>query len=120
MKTFVLRFSTFAIIFLLLLTAISTPSCKKDKTCHGKVTVIDTAGIPVPLATVKLAAPSVNGQVTYTGITDGTGIVTFEVKLPAIFDVFATQAINYPGMTGVGVIRLDEPGKTAETTVTLK
>lgn len=119
MKTFVLKFSTIAIVFLLLLTAISTPSCKKDKTCHGKVTVLDTAGLPVAVATVELAAPSVNGQVTYTGTTDGTGVVTFEVKLPAIFDVTATQAA-YAGMTGVGVLRLDEPGKTAETTVTLK
>ena len=120
MKTFVLRFSSIAIVFLLLLTAISTPSCKKDKTCHGKVTVIDTAGVPIAVATVKLAAPSVNGQVTYTGTTDGTGVVTFEVKLPAIFDVFATQAAQWPGKTGVGVIRLDEPGKSAETTVTIK
>ena len=120
MKTFVLKFSSIAIVFLLLLTAISTPSCKKDKICHGKVTVVDTAGIPVAVATVELAAPSVNGQVTYSGITDGSGVVSFEVKLPAIFDVFAKQEANYPGMTGVGVIRLDEPGKSAEVTVTLK
>ncbi|OFY86627.1 MAG: hypothetical protein A3F72_09680 [Bacteroidetes bacterium RIFCSPLOWO2_12_FULL_35_15] len=120
MKTFVLRFSSIAIVFLLLFTAISTTSCKKDKTCYGKVMVVDTAGIPVAVATVKLAAPSVNGQVEYVGTTDGSGVVSFEVKLPAIFDVFATQAANYPGMTGVGVLRLDEPGKKTETTVTIK
>ena len=120
MKTFVLRFSSFAIVFLLLLTALSTPSCKKDKICHGKVTVVDSIGTPVAGATVVLAAPSVNGQVTYTGSTDGTGVVTFEVKLPAIFDVKATQIFNYPGKTGLGVLRLDEPGKSTEITVTLK
>lgn len=119
MKTFFIKFSVFASVFLLFLTAITAPSCKKDKTCHGKVTVVDTAGHPISAATVKLAAPSVNGQVTYTETTDGSGIASFEVKLPAIFDVFATKA-TYPGMAGVGVLRLDEPGKSAEVTVTMK
>ena len=119
MKTFILKSSAFAFIFLLLFTAFSTSSCKKDKTCNGTVKVIDSTGKVVGNAAVKLAAPWVYGQVTYNGTTDGTGNASFEVKLPAIFDVTATQ-ILYPGRIATGILRLDEPGKTNEVTVTLK
>ena len=49
----------------------------------------------------------------YSAITDGSGDVTIDVKLPAIFDVKVTKGT----MSGTGVIRLDEPGKNAEVTV---
>ena len=117
MKTFTLRFSAFAVASLLVFAALSSSSCKKDKTCHGTVRVVDTANNPVGSATVKLSAPSVNGDVTYSSTTDGSGDATFEVKLPAIFDVTATKATVG---TGTGVLRLDEPGKTNDVTVTLQ
>ncbi len=119
MKTFILKSSAVAAVLLMVFTAITATSCKKDKTCHGKVHVVDTAGMPVYNAVVKLAAPSVQGDVVYDGTTDESGDVSFEVKLPAIFDITATKAI-YPGMAGVGVLRLDEPGKTAEVDVTIQ
>ncbi|HEX8514979.1 MAG TPA: carboxypeptidase-like regulatory domain-containing protein [Bacteroidia bacterium] len=119
MKNFTFKFSAFACAFILLFTAFSSSSCKKDKTCHGTVHVVDTAGVPVANATVKLAAPSVNGDVTYSETTDGSGNAKFEVKLPAIFDVTATKT-TYFGMVGTGVLRLDEPGKTNEVTVTIE
>jgi hypothetical protein len=119
MKTFTLKFFASVCALILLFTIFSTSSCKKDATCHGKVHVIDTAGVVVPNATVKLAAPSVNGDVVYSALTDGSGDAEFEVKLPAIFDVTATKA-TYPGMKGTGVLRLDEPGKTNDVTVTIK
>jgi len=104
----------------LVLAAFGTSSCKKDKTCHGQVKVIDTSGVPVVSAIVKLAAPSVNGDVIYSGITNAAGETDFEVKLPAIFDVTATKATFPPGYAGVGVLRLDEPGKTNAVTVTIR
>lgn len=119
MKTFTIKFSAFVCAFIMLLTAFSSSSCKKDKTCYGKVHVIDTADLPVSGAKVKLHAPSVNGDVTYEEITDGSGDATFEVQLPAIFDVTATKS-TYPGQVGSGVLRVDEPGKTGEVTVTIK
>ncbi len=119
MKTFILKSSALVFVFLLLFVAFSTSSCKKDKTCHGTVKVIDSTGKVISNAAVKLAAPSVNGQVTYSGTTGGTGTATFEVKLPAIFDVTATQSL-YPGKIATGLLRLDEPGKTNDLTVTLK
>jgi hypothetical protein len=118
MKTFILKSSAFACVLVLLFTAFSTSSCKKDKTCHGTVKVMDTTGKVVAGAIVKLAAPSVNGQVTYTSNTDGTGNASFDVKLPAIFDVTATQPLH--SGVGTGILRLDEPGKSNEVTVVIK
>lgn len=119
MKTFTLKFSAFVCAFILLFTAFSSSSCKKDKTCYGSVHVVDTALRAVSGAKVKLHAPSVNGDVTYEEITDGSGNASFEVQLPAIFDVTATKS-TYPGKVGTGVLRVDEPGKKAEVTVTIK
>jgi hypothetical protein len=119
MKTFTFKFSAFVCAFILLFTAFSSSSCKKDKTCHGKVHVIDTAGSAVSNAKVKLHAPSVNGEVEYEEVTDGSGDATFEVALPAIFDVTVTKS-SMPGKVGTGVLRVDEPGKTGEVTITIK
>lgn len=119
MKTFTLKFSAFVCSFILLFAAFSSSSCKKDKTCHGTVHVTDTTGKAVENAKVKLAAPSVNGDVTYENVTDAAGEVKFDVKLPAIFDVTATKA-TFPGMVGTGVLRLDEPGKSNEVTVKIQ
>lgn len=114
MKSIASLVSISALSFLLL-TVVATPSCKKDQTCHGKVHCIDSTGVPVGAAQVILAAPSVNGDVTYKGSTDGSGDVNFEVTLPAIFDVTATKG----SFSGTGVLRLDEAGKSNEVTVTM-
>ena len=105
------------VVILLSVIFVST-SCNKDKTCHGKVKVVDTNGAAISGATVRLSAPSVSGDVVYDGTTDGSGDASFEVKLPAIFDVLATHPAYTE--TGVGVIRLDEPGKDADVTVKIQ
>jgi hypothetical protein len=119
MKTFILKISALAFVLMLFIVASTSSGCKKDKTCHGKVKVIDSAGTPVASANVKLSAPSVNGDVVYQDVTDGSGEVSFEVKLPAIFDVLATKPVYAPKQ-GVGVLRLDEPGKSNEVTVKIQ
>lgn len=119
MKTFISKFTAVTGVLMLLSVMFVSSSCNKDKTCHGKVTVTDTNGTVVSGAAVKLSAPSVGGDVVYDGVTDGSGIASFDVKLPAIFDVVATKA-TFPGMSGVGVLRLDEPGKDAEVSVTIQ
>ena len=119
MKSIILKSFVFGSVALLLGAAFTTSSCRKDKTCHGKVHVVDTLNRDVANALVKLSAPSVQGQVVYDGTTDNSGVVRFEVKLPAIFDVTATKA-TYPGQSATGVLRLDEPGKDAEVTVTMQ
>ncbi|MGZ4035595.1 MAG: hypothetical protein ACXVPU_00760 [Bacteroidia bacterium] len=113
MKKFILKFSALASVFFLLLFGLTSSSCNKDKTCHGKVTVSDSVGTVIPSANVHLAAPSVGGDITYDGVTDGSGNVNFEVKLPAIFDVTATKGTLH----GTGVLRLDEAGKSNSITV---
>lgn len=119
MKTPILNIFSFACVILLFLAGVGVSSCKKDQICHGSVHVYDSAGVAVYNAKVLLAAPTVKGDVTYTGVTDGSGTVIFEVALPAIFDVTATKS-TYPGKTGVGILRLDEAGKTGEVNVNIK
>lgn len=117
MKTAILKISSIVCVVLLFLTATTSTSCKKDKTCHGKVHVVDTNNAVISGATVVLDAPAQGGDISYTGSTDGSGDVTFEVTLPAIFDVTATKT----GVgTGTGVIRLDEPGKEDQVTVIIQ
>ncbi len=116
MKTFLLKITVTCGLIFLFFTALTTSSCKKDETCHGKVLVVDTSGNPIDGANVLLDASSVDGTVEYSGVTDGSGSVKFDVKLPAIFDVTATKGAK----TGPGILRLDEPGKDNEVTVTIK
>jgi hypothetical protein len=117
MKTLLLKISALSLIALVVVSSAS--SCRKKETCEGKVRVLDSISQPVNGAKVKLAAPSVNGQVTYEAMTDGSGYASFEIKLPAIFDVTATKA-TYPGKVGTGILRVDEPGKKDEVTVRLR
>lgn len=117
MKTTISKISAITGVILFMAVMFVSTSCNKDKTCHGKVKVIDSNGVAISGATVKLSAPSVSGDVVYTGTTDGSGMSSFDVKLPAIFDVTATHPLY--SSTGVGVIRLDEPGKDADVTVTI-
>ncbi len=116
MKNLTFKITTLSVLALLLIGTVAS-SCRKKETCEGKVSVTDTAGVLVAGATVKLYAP--NGQVTYDGITDGSGMVTFEIKLPAIFNIAATKA-TYPGMAGTGILRVDEPGKKDHVTVRIQ
>jgi len=119
MKSFIFKISAITGVLMLFTLMFIASSCNKDQTCRGTVTVLDTVGAAVASANVKLSAPSVGGDVVYDGTTDGSGTVTFDVKLPAIFDVYATKA-SFPGLAGVGVIRLDEPGKEAEVKVIIQ
>jgi hypothetical protein len=127
MKKFILKLSAFACVALLVVTAFLGTSCNKDKTCHGTVTVVDTAGHPVAGAAVHLDSPppvppnghTAGGDLKIDGVTDGSGIVNFELKLPAIMDITATST-TLLGMTGKGILRLDEPSKSASVTVTIK
>ncbi len=120
MKTFILKSSAFVCVGLLVFTALTSTSCKKDTVCRGKITVVDTAGVPVANAIIKLSSPpsvppSVahpnGGDLVINGVTDGAGVANFEIKLPSILDIVATQTTAFPGMTGKGILRLDEPGK---------
>ena len=129
MKKFILKFSAFACVVLLLVAAFSSTSCNKDKTCHGTITVLDTAGRPIAGAAVHLSSPppvpptnpphTGGGDLKIDGVTDGTGNVNFDIKLPAILDITATSNL-FSGMTGKGILRVDEPGKSASVTVTIK
>lgn len=118
MKSFEFKFSAIGCLSLFIIGATSVSSCKKDQTCHGYVNVYDTAGLKVAGATVRLDANAVGGQKTYTATTDGSGLATFDIDLPAIFDVTASKA-TFPGMYGKGSLNVDEPQKDGWVTVKL-
>ena len=119
MKNFILKISALVCLAILLVTAFSVTSCKKEEMCHGNITVIDTAGVVVPGAIVVASAPSVNGEKEFSNVTNSSGVAYIGLKLPAILDIRASSTL-YPGMVGKGILRLDEPGKTADVTVVLK
>jgi hypothetical protein len=121
MKSGMFRFSVVFGIVLLGLTVISTPSCKKDKTCIGEITVYDSTGLPLYGAKVQLAdtaritSPDAGGKLMYDGRTDIYGYVKFEIKLPAVYPV----RVQHPKFTDkykFGILILNEPGsKDSET-----
>ena len=118
MKKNILNATAIVITAVLLLTAISTPSCKqKDKKCVGDVTVYDSVGKLLPGAKVKLShkADTVAGYVSkasnveYNGVTDSKGKATFEIALPAIYNV----RVDHPTIAGKykeGILILNNPG----------
>ncbi len=120
MKLFTSKFFPLLCFALLIFSMVNTSSCKKDDTCHGKVTVNDSLGNLVSGASVHLDAQGYKGSsdATYDGVTDGTGVADFSIKLPAVFDV--TVKSTSPAASGKGLLRVDEPGKSASVTVVIK
>jgi hypothetical protein len=122
MKSFLLKFSAAFSIVLIIFAATSISSCKKDQSCRGNVWVYDTVAQKVPLATVRLDAYTINGDVTYTAKTDGNGLAVFDIALPAIFNVYAYKD-DMPGVNtrreGKGSLNVDEPRKENWTTVVI-
>jgi hypothetical protein len=116
MKAPLLKFSVLFSIVLLIFAATSVSSCKKDQTCRGNVWVYDTLSQKIPLATVRLDAYSINGDITYTAKTDGNGLAVFDIALPAIFNITASSD-KYPNMVGTGSLNVDEPRKETWVTV---
>lgn len=101
-------------------------SCEKNTDCKATVTCVDTAGLAVSNARVLLYATiktsnggTVVADVKADGTTDNGGQVRFTFKLPAIYDIRATQIVGTKTLSGTGIIKLEE-GKGAEKTVTIK
>ncbi len=98
-------------------------SCDKNKTCKVNVKcVYNSSGTPVNAANVALYAPiktpsgsTITADVQASGTTDGSGMVSFTFKLPAIFNVKATKDT----LVGTSMATLEE-GKTIDVTVYIK
>ncbi|HEY1038365.1 MAG TPA: hypothetical protein VGF30_03125 [Bacteroidia bacterium] len=137
------KFSFFTILTAIVLGGIMifSNSCNKPKPCKAVITVRDTtganleAGVTVKLyAQVTTASGTVPGDLEATGTTDGSGQVSFTLKLPAIMDIraekpnctvtthtYTSGGTLIPGKycTGKAIIKFEE-GKTNEKTVFLK
>ena len=104
-------------------TYIFSSSCKKDKKCYASITVIDgVTEAPVYGATVHMyPPPNQNPTLTIqeqTGTTDGSGVVTFTFKLPAILQTDATPP-SLSGLNSGGALVKLEEGKQVSKTIKL-
>ena len=97
-------------------------SCEKKTDCKLTVKVVDSVGMPIAGAAVKVYAnvktatgSSVEADLKADGVSDGSGNAAFTFKLPAILDVKAV----FKGKTGVGIVKLEE-GKSVDKSVTIK
>jgi hypothetical protein len=105
-----------AIAFVLALTS---TSCKKDTDCTAVITVLDTAGVPVSGASIRLfsSLATTNSQLQeQILVADSKGEATFVFKHQAILDITATHSLLFPGDTAKGLVKL-EPGETVRETV---
>jgi hypothetical protein len=98
-------------------------SCKKNTDCIANIICNDSTGVGMSGATVYLYANvktpqqgTITADIRATGVTDGSGRVSFTFKLPAIYDV---KAIGTASMTGISIIKLEE-GKSVEKTVVVR
>ena len=89
-------------------------ACQKKTDCTATVTCNDEDGLPLKGADVRLFANvkmekkgTVKADLKANGITDETGRVFFNFKLPAIYDIEVISGTD----TLIGIIKLEE-GKT--------
>lgn len=101
-------------------------SCKKKTDCVANIVCNDSTGVGVSGAQVFLFANvktpqqgTVTADIRATGITDGSGRVSFTFKLPAIFNVTASKAVGSATLDGAQIIKLEE-GKTVEKIVVIR
>lgn len=109
-------------IAIALLTLVLNTSCQKKTDCKLTIKTVDSAGMPLGSALIKLYAnvktssgATVEADLKAEGISDASGSSTYTFKLPAILDVKAV----FGSKTGVGIVKLEE-GKTVEKTITVK
>lgn len=115
-------------VSMLALAAFAVNGCKKDKETIATIVVVNSAGTPVPGATVRLyskpseSPPPPNAlRFDTTQVTNGTGKVTFNFsdfykKGQAGFAVLDIEA--YKGsLAGDGIIKIEEEETTEESVV---
>ncbi len=123
-----MKLRAFGIVFFTLFSVslVINSSCDKKTDCKANITVVDSTGtaagnVPVLLfATIKTAnSNTVTADLKAEGVTDGSGKVSFTFKLPAIYDIRATQTTSTKTYVATGIIKLEE-GKGVDKSVTLK
>lgn len=120
MKNLSLKKAAFPILAAIaFVSALASSSCKKETDCTAVITVLDTAGLPVSGASIKLFSTlaTTNSQLQEQTLTaDSKGEATFVFKHQAILDIAATHITLFPGDTAKGLVKL-EPGQTVKETV---
>jgi hypothetical protein len=101
-------------------------SCKKNTDCIANIICNDSTGVGMSGATVYLYANvkttgggTITADIRATGVTDGSGRVSFTFKLPAIYDVKALKSVGSASMQGISIVKLEE-GKGVDKTVVVR
>lgn len=121
LKTLFIGFAALGLVYLFV------TSCKKNTDCVATIYCVDSVGVGMPnidvLLYAKVKTPiggTITADVKASGVTDGSGMVSFTFKLPAIYDISATKGAGSTGsLSGVSIIKLEE-GKKVEKTVTVR
>ena len=113
------KFLFSSIIFLSLLLVLAS-SCHRNKDCDVVINVVNgTTNAPVLGATVHMyippnAPPGSNLQMQdQTGVTDGSGSVSFTFKLPAILQADVTPPSPFAAATAL--VKLEEGKQVSKT-----
>lgn len=101
---------------------ITSTSCEKNTDCKLTVKTLDSVGLPLGNAKIKLYAnvktssgATVEADLKAEGVSDANGVSTYTFKLPAILDIKASVGTK----TATSIVKLEE-GKGVEKTVTVK
>ena len=101
-------------------------SCKKNTDCIANVICNDSTGVGITGARVYLYANvkttgggTITADLRATGVTDAGGRVSFTFKLPAIYDIRASQVISAVTHSALSIIKLEE-GKGVDKTVVIR
>jgi len=109
------------LLVLVLSISFAFTSCYRKKDTIARVTVLDSAGLPVGGAEVKLYYDGTGGDareyLEQTNTTDASGIATFNYN--DLFKSgqagFAILDIDVNGVVKVGIIRIEEETTNEET-----
>lgn len=117
-----MKFRFLIVLGFLALLVLPNVSCDKKTDCTARIICKDSLDQVMPNAVVKLFAnvkTATGGTVTADlkaeGITDAGGQIQFIFKLPAIYDIKATNG----KLVGIGIIKLEE-GKLTEKNVIVR
>lgn len=116
-----------ALTLLIAVGVVFSSSCKKNKDCKATITVLHSSGLPYVSATVTMSPTQPTGPQgqtnlatqIQTGVTDGSGSVSFTFKLPAILNASVADtsaSASFPIVTGL--VKLEE-SKTVEKKLTV-
>jgi hypothetical protein len=112
-------FNALIVIAIIIGLTVFSGSCKKLAKPKALISVIDTAGLPVAGATVKVFSSPNGSVISQEKLSDASGQASFEFELECILTVKAEKKIGTYIAEGKGLVILKQD-ETYEEQITLK